>query len=145
MRCFPQNFKLAIKQQARWGGKVVGVQNKGDMSELEIAYFPESSYGKPEVGLESLGRFKVLVEGKANPALGHLVTVLGKIGTPESGMIGSDAYTYPTLQASSFYVWNDRSSVHLNGTGDKYTWKNRKHDVDGALYGPTRSKFNKRQ
>lgn len=136
------------EQQARWGGQVVSVQNKGEMSELEIVYFPESSNGKPEVGMHSPGRFKVLVEGDVNIALSQnnsLITVLGKIGTPETGMIGSQAYTYPTLQASSFYVWNDISSVHTDSVGEKYTWKNRKHDVEGDLYSPTRSKFNKRQ
>jgi outer membrane lipoprotein len=139
---------IDTEQQARWGGQVVSVQNKGDMSELEIVYFPESSNGKPAVGIHSPGRFKVIVEGEVDTALGEndsLVTVLGKISAPETGMIGSQEYTYPTLQASSFYVWNDISSVHTDSIGEKYTWKNRKHDVEGALFGPTRSKFNKRQ
>ncbi len=46
-------------QKARWGGMIVGVENKPNKTFIELAHFPLNHYGKPSTNGETSGRFKV--------------------------------------------------------------------------------------
>jgi outer membrane lipoprotein len=102
--------------KARWGGKIVSVLNKKDMSEIEVVFFPENRFGKPKTGLPSTGRFKAFVEGFVDPLVfeqGRLITVVGEVSNSHSGIIGEQDYTYPTLNAKGYYMWKETTDVNV--------------------------------
>lgn len=103
-------------KKARWGGKIVSVQNKKDVSEIEVVFFPEDNYGKPKTNMPSIGRFKAVVEGFVDPLVfeqGRLITVVGEVGEGQSGIIGEQTYLYPTLNAMGYYMWKESTNVNV--------------------------------
>ena len=103
-------------RKARWGGKIVSVENKKDVSEIEIVYFPEARSGKPRTGEPSEGRFKAVVTGFVDPLVfeeGRLITVVGEVGTTSVGIIGEQEYQYPVLNAVGYHMWKETSDVRV--------------------------------
>ncbi len=103
-------------KKARWGGKIVSVVNKKDVSEIEVVFFPENSLGKPKTGMPSAGRFKAVVEGFVDPLVfeqGRLITVVGDVGDSHAGIIGEQEYTYPTLNAKGYYMWKETTDINV--------------------------------
>ncbi len=114
------NEVAALGEKARWGGKIVSVQNKKEFSEIEVIYFPESSNGKPRTGEQSTGRFKALVPGFVDPLVfqqDRLITIIGMVSEPAEGIIGEQAYTYPTLDAAGYYMWKESSDIEVRNVG----------------------------
>ena len=108
---------LPMGEKARWGGKIVSVENKKDVSEIEIVFFPESSSGKPQTSQPSTGRFKAVVEGFVDPIVfeqGRLITVVGEVGDLNTGLIGEQQYEYPTLNAMGYYMWKETTKVNVD-------------------------------
>ena len=78
-------------QKARWGGLIVGVENKPNQTLIELAHFPLNHYGKPGTNGETSGRFKVQIDGFVDPIVfeeGRSATFLGTITAPTAGMGG---------------------------------------------------------
>lgn len=110
----------AIGEKARWGGRIVSVQNKEKVSEIEVFFFPSSGNGKPKTGDESQGRFKALVPGFVDPLVfekDRLITIVGEVATSEDGIIGEQVYTYPTLNAVGYYMWKQSSDIEVQHIG----------------------------
>lgn len=110
--------KTAQGEKARWGGEIVSVENKKDFSEIEILQYPSNQYGKPRTNLDSAGRFKVQVTGFIDPLVfenGRLITFLGELGDPAEGIIGEQAYVYPVLLASGYYMWKETEEYQVSG------------------------------
>jgi outer membrane lipoprotein len=106
-----------IGEKARWGGKIVSVENKKEFSEIEVVFFPENSFGKPRTGQPSIGRFKAVVKGFVDPVVfeqGRLITVVGEIGDAQTGIIGEQEYNYPTLNAMGYHMWKQTSEVQVD-------------------------------
>lgn len=109
-----------VGKKARWGGRIVAVENKKDVSEIEVVFFPESSVGKPRIGEESGGRFKAVVDGFVDPLVfeqNRLITVVGEVGNAQTGIIGEQNYTYPTLNAQGYYMWRQTTEVDVDQIG----------------------------
>lgn len=103
-------------KKARWGGKIVSVVNKKDVSEIEVVFFPENKYGKPITSMPSAGRFKAVVDGFVDPLVfeqGRLITVVGEVGTEQTGIIGEQSYIYPTLSAMGYYMWKESTNINV--------------------------------
>jgi outer membrane lipoprotein len=104
-------------EKARWGGKIVSVENKKDVSEIEVVFFPENSFGKPRTGEPSAGRFKAVVKGFVDPIVfeqGRLITVVGEVGDIQTGLIGEQSYQYPTLNALGYHMWKQTTDVEVD-------------------------------
>ncbi|UMX69753.1 Slp family lipoprotein [Klebsiella pneumoniae] len=73
--------QLYVGQEARFGGKVVNVQNQQGKTRLEIATVPLDSGARPVLGEPSRGRIFADVNGFLDPVdfRGQLVTVVGPI------------------------------------------------------------------
>ena len=102
--------------KARWGGKIVSVVNKKDVSEIEVVFFPEGHLGKPKTGMPSAGRFKAIVQGFVDPIVfeqGRLITVVGEVGSSVTGIIGEQEYVYPSLNAKGYYMWRETTDVNV--------------------------------
>jgi len=112
-----KNNTSFLSSKARWGGKIVKVENKQDVSEIEVVFFPENSFGKPRTGQPSAGRFKAIVEGFVDPIVfekGRLITVVGEVSAPQTALIGEQAYQYPTLTALGYHMWKETSEVDVD-------------------------------
>lgn len=110
------NTQVVSGGKARWGGKIVSVVNKKEVSEIEVVFFPENSFGKPKTGMPSAGRFKAVVEGFVDPLVfeeGRLITVVGEVSESQVGIIGEQEYIYPTLNAMGYYMWKETSDVRV--------------------------------
>ncbi|MDP5028910.1 Slp family lipoprotein [Paraglaciecola sp.] len=103
-------------QKARWGGVVAKIENKAENTVLEVVYYPLKSYGRPIAGDESIGRFKVYVDGFMDPMVykvGRSMTFTGEFSGLEEGLVGEHKYVFPTLQNANYYLWQDIQQVDV--------------------------------
>lgn len=103
-------------KMARWGGVIANIENKQDKTQLDLVFYPLRGYGRPIVGKESIGRFRVYVKGFLDPMVykkGKSVTFAGKIKGIEEGLVGEHVYQYPTLEASGYYLWEDIDRIEI--------------------------------
>lgn len=109
----PQSQK---EKMARWGGVIANIENKADKTQLDIVYYPLRAYGRPVVGKESVGRFRVYVEGFLDPMVyqkGRSITFTGEFAGIEEGLVGEHVYKYPTLQAKGYHLWKDIDRIEI--------------------------------
>lgn len=105
-----------VGQKARWGGVIVGVENKNNKTFVEIVNFPLNSYGRPNTNDETIGRFKVEMDGFVDPIHfeeGRAMTFLGEVKRPIAGMVGEQPYMYPVLKGSNFHLWKESSNTYI--------------------------------
>lgn len=95
-------------QQVIWGGRVIGVDNKADHTEVEMLGYPLDASQRPRPGDLDGGRFIAQLPGFADPLDypdGALVTVQGPIIGVRSGHVGQAPYVFPLLKAQGVHVW----------------------------------------
>src|SRR5690554_1006820 len=133
--------ELGVGNSARWGGIIASVTNEKTISIIEVVNMDLRGTGRPIVDENSMGRFRVHVNGFIDPevyAPGRLVTVLGTYAGQEEGKIGEFIYSFPLLQSQGVHLWrveeqNSRVDVMFHygfghpyyrypyfGTGDYY-------------------------
>jgi outer membrane lipoprotein len=105
--------------QVIWGGRVVGVKNLPDHSEIEILAYPLDSSQRPKFGAGGSGRFIALLPGYAEPMnypAGAPITVAGQLAGSRAGKVGEADYVYPLVQAAQSHVWSadEMRSGHPN-------------------------------
>ncbi len=101
---------------AQWGGVVAEVQNLQDKTLLEVVYYPLRAYGRPLLERESMGRFRVYVNGFLDPMVyqkGRSVTFSGTVLGVEEGLVGEHKYIFPTLNAKGYYLWEDIDRIDV--------------------------------
>lgn len=98
---------LYIGQEARFGGKVLTVDNQTGMTRLEIATVPLDDGARPELGEPSQGRIYADIKGFLDPVdfRGQLVTVVGPIGSTIKGKIGRSDYTFVVVNVTGWKRW----------------------------------------
>ena len=105
----------------RWGGAIAKVENKQDSTVFEMVYYPLNGYGRPISGEESMGRYRIHVNGFMDPMVyqvGRLMTFTAELNGLEKGLVGEHEYVFPTANVSAYYLWKnvqriDVSSVHV--------------------------------
>src|SRR4051794_37457079 len=50
-----------------WGGKILGVRNRADTTEVEIVAYPLDRAQRPDPGAQTLGRFVISLPGFVEP------------------------------------------------------------------------------
>ncbi|XOV78748.1 MAG: Slp family lipoprotein [Aestuariibacter sp.] len=101
---------------ARWGGVIANIENQEGATLLEVVHFPLRSYGRPIPDDESIGRFRVYVNGFLDPMVyqtGRMMTFAGQVIGSEEGVVGEHQYVYPTLQADGYHLWKDYDRVEV--------------------------------
>jgi outer membrane lipoprotein len=112
----------SIDKLARWGGVIAEIENQSDVTMLELVFYPLRSYGKPLVSDESIGRFRVYVDGFLDPmvfAKGRLATFTGQVLGVEDGLVGEQKYVFPTLHSQGYHLWKDVQKVDVSAV---YVW-----------------------
>lgn len=95
-------------RRVRWGGEIVGIENRKDETWLEIVEKPLYANGRPQRSDTSRGRFLAVVPGFLDPAVhanGRAITVEGALENPVSRTIGEFSYRYPVVRVASHYLW----------------------------------------
>lgn len=96
--------------QAVWGGKVIGVSNLEDHTEIRILAYPLDASQRPRLRQAASGRLIAVVPGFLDPMNfpdGSLVTVNGRIQGTQTDPVGDALYTYPMLfvRRSDLHRW----------------------------------------
>ncbi|ELY4157492.1 Slp family lipoprotein [Cronobacter turicensis] len=107
--------QLYIGQEARFGGRVVNVDNQQGKTRLEIATLPLDSAARPLLGQPSRGRIYADVNGFLDPVdfRNQLVTVVGPISDTVEGKIGSSPYKFMVMQVNGFKRWRVTQQVMM--------------------------------
>jgi outer membrane lipoprotein len=103
----------------RWGGTLVGVRPGKEQTCFEIASFPLDSAARPKPSDESPGRFVACAPGFYEPAVytpGREVTVTGALHGTIAGRVGQYEYTFPRVDATTVYLWPERSAEAARAT-----------------------------
>ena len=112
----PERFSQA---QVIWGGRVVGVHNLPDHSEIEILAYPLDASQRPSFGTGATGRFLAIVPGYVeamNYPDGAPITVNGQLAGSRAGKVGEADYVFPLVNAAQSHVWtaDEMRSGHPN-------------------------------
>ena len=120
----------ALRQPARvgaeviWGGRIVGIVNSAEHTELEVLALPLRSGHRPRRDAEGGIRFVVRVPGFLEPmnySPGRYVTALGRYVGIESRSIGSFEVDHPVLESRQLELWpvvpNSRNTRFSLGLG----------------------------
>jgi outer membrane lipoprotein len=105
-----------------WGGRIVGVQNYPDHSEIELLAYPLDSSQRPQAADNGGGRFIAVMPGYVEPLSyppGALMTVSGKLNGSRAGKVGEASYVFPLVIAAQSHVWTPaemekgRNNIHF--------------------------------
>jgi outer membrane lipoprotein len=112
----PERFS---RGQVIWGGRVVGVRNLPDHSEIEILAYPLDASQRPAFNAGASGRFLAIVPGYAEPMNypgGAPITVNGQLAGTRAGKVGEADYVFPLVQVAQSHVWtpDEMRSGHPN-------------------------------
>lgn len=98
-------------QPVRWGGTIVKVENRPTETWVEVLAKELGSEGRPVESDASLGRFLMKAIGFLDPVVyrtDRRITVYGRLAGQETRKIGDLPYTYPVVQADTYYLWSER-------------------------------------
>ena len=102
----------------RWGGTIAKVENKSDSTVFEMVHYPLNSYGKPVSGDDSMGRFRISVDGFMDPMVykvGRLMTFTAQLNGLEKGLVGEHEYVFPTATVDAYYLWKNINRTNTTG------------------------------
>ncbi|ALB63046.1 Starvation lipoprotein Slp paralog [Cronobacter condimenti 1330] len=129
--------QLYVGQEARFGGRVVNVDNQQGKTRLEIATLPLDSVARPLLGQPSRGRIYADVSGFLDPVdfRNQLVTVVGPITGTAEGKVGARPYKFMVMQVNGFKRWRVTQQVVMPPQPiDPWMWGGR--PGFGYGYGP---------
>lgn len=110
-----------IGEAVIWGGRVVGVVNAGEFTELEVLALPLRSGDRPDRRADGSTRFVIRHPGFLEPmtfAPGRYVTVLGRYVGIEPRSVGAFSLRHPVVQSQQLELWpvepnSSRADVHF--------------------------------
>ncbi len=101
----------------RWGGAIASIENKQQSTVLEVVYYPLTGYGRPIVDDESMGRYRVHINGFMDPMVyqvGRLMTFTGTLKGVEEGLVGEHNYVFPSVEGDNYYLWKKLQRVDIS-------------------------------
>jgi outer membrane lipoprotein len=124
-----------LQRQIRWGGRLIQTENREHATGLVVLAAPSlSKDGEPRSGDGSAGRFIAIVPEFLDPqvyAADRKVTVSGTLLGSETRLVGEFPYSYPVVQATSWYLWPEE-----NETPYGYSYPGWYDPWYGPWYGP---------
>jgi len=95
----------------RWGGEIIKVEPKTDMTCFEILSRNLDASARPMSRDPSSGRFIACRAGFYDPEefeRGRDLTVVGRVTGTDRGKVGEFDYAYPHVAADTIYLWPKR-------------------------------------
>jgi outer membrane lipoprotein len=104
-----------------WGGRVVGIVNAGQFTELEVLALPLRGGDRPDRNADGSARFVIRHAGFLEPMTfspGRYVTVLGRFVDIESRAVGAFELRHPVVQSEQLELWpvdpnSNRPDLHF--------------------------------
>jgi outer membrane lipoprotein len=94
--------------QVVWGGEVIEVHNRSDVSEIVILAYPLDAGQRPQRGDNGLGRFIAILPGYVESydyPPGRFVTITGKLNGSREDLIDEQRYRYAIVSADETHLW----------------------------------------
>lgn len=91
-----------------WGGRVVGVINAGEQTELEVLALPLRMGDMPDRDAEGGARFVIRHDGFLEPmnfAPGRYVTAMGRFIGVEERSVGAFPLRHPVVESMQLELW----------------------------------------
>lgn len=112
----PLTPQQAVAQNAgsahvRWGGEIIKVEPKNDVTCFEVLARGLYSDARPNRHDGNDGRFIACSKGFYDPAVytrGRDLTIVGKLAGTEQHQVGDYNYTYAHVDADGVYLWPKR-------------------------------------
>jgi len=95
-----------------FGGEIAEVRNLAGRTEIEVIQKELDSYGCPDHGDVTGGRFVFVKDGFLDPDIffkGRYITGAGKVEGEKAGKIGEQAYRFPVIEVQELHLWEPRS------------------------------------
>lgn len=116
----------ATSATVRWGGRIVNVEPKPNMTCFEMLSGRLDVYGRPSwSGEDTGGRFIACRTGFYDPAVfekNRDVTFTGRIDGYENRQIGGYDYRFPYVAADVVYLWPKRDRVNVVTRPAPWPW-----------------------
>ncbi len=104
----------ATSARVRWGGEIINVEPKADVTCFEVLSRGLYSDARPSRHDGSDGRFIACGKGFYDPEVytkGRDVTIVGQVDGTEQRPVGDFNYTYAHVDAANVYLWPKREYV----------------------------------
>jgi outer membrane lipoprotein len=91
-----------------WGGKILGVRNLADSTEVEIVAYPTDYAQRPDMNAPTVGRFILALPGYVEPLdfpAGRFVTLHGRVQGTRSRVIDDRDLVYPLVVEANVHLW----------------------------------------
>ncbi len=111
------NIDTFRNQYVRWGGRIISVENKEDLTWIEILASPLNRYGRPGSYTDYEGRFIARVDGFLDPehySKDRKLTIFGTIESEFVKRIDDHPYSYPLVSAKEHYLWPEYRTVRYH-------------------------------
>lgn len=116
-----QNINQHKNTPIRWGGTIISVEEKGNMTHIQVMHSQLGERGKPLIQSKSShGRFIIAVpkpDGSSEEpvkniylSLGGRLTVSGNILDESEVLIGKTSTKIPVVSALELHTWNNTST-----------------------------------
>ncbi len=140
-----QQGKAETGLPVRWGGTIVGVENKPDVTVLQIVSRPLLRSGRPQHNDKTDGRFLAEIQEFLDPeiiTIGRDITLVGTVGQVQQGRVGQADYRFPVLSVFDYRLWKTASEIEKSNVypyyypDDRYwhEWPHRRRsDVWGQI------------
>jgi outer membrane lipoprotein len=105
------DFASYLEMPLRWGGKIINVTNKKNLSQVQLLFYPLNRFGRPSMAAKTEGRFMISANEFLDPAVykeGVEVTVLGVLTGKIKQQVGEKILTLPVLSIKHIHLWSDR-------------------------------------
>ena len=111
--------------RVHWGGRIARVENRADVSLVEVVEQPLSASGRPRQTDQSGGRFIALIDGFIDPviyAVGKPISMVGTLLEPLDGKIGDYPYRFAQLRTERHQLWQERRPVRVIYRYEAWPW-----------------------
>ena len=95
-------------EELLWGGMVIEVRNRADVSEIEVLAYPLDRRQRPMLKAPTEGRFIATLPGyveRYDYPEGRFVTMRGFVRGRRESLIDEKLYVYPVLEATEVHLW----------------------------------------
>jgi len=97
-----------VGQAVRWGGKILEVRNRPQVTEIEVLATALGLGGAPSTEGAGLGRFIAEIPGFLDPAeypRDRRLTVAGRVAGAQTRSVGDYPYSYPVVAVAQYRLW----------------------------------------
>jgi outer membrane lipoprotein len=98
-----------------WGGRIVGIVNTGEATEIEVLSLPLGPGDRPKRDADGGQRFVIVEQGFLEPmtwAPGRYVTALGRFSGIVQRSVGAFDVDHPVLEAEQLELWPVTPNSH---------------------------------